>query len=86
MPSQVVRLSELCLHDALVVSRVEQAEPAGEFGFLNGTHPFPPAFVWMAVAIVSVTLAEEVISLSYALSDHTHTREAPQAIVARSTQ
>jgi hypothetical protein len=29
MSSQVVRLSELSLHDALFVSRVEQAEPAG---------------------------------------------------------
>jgi hypothetical protein len=67
-----------CLHDALVVSRMEQAEPAGEFSFLNGTHPFPPAFVWTAVAIISVTLGEEVISLIYALSDHTTTREAPE--------
>jgi hypothetical protein len=78
MPSQVVRLSELCLHDAQVVSRMEQAEPAGEFGFLKGTHPFPPAFVWTAVAIISATLGEEVISLIYALSDHTTTREAPE--------
>src|SRR5215469_17502503 len=29
MPSQVVRLSELCLHDARVVSREEFIEPAG---------------------------------------------------------
>jgi hypothetical protein len=78
MPSQVVRLSELCLHDALVVSRVEQSEPAGEFDVFNGTHPFPFPFVWTAVAIISVTLGEEVTSLIYALSDHTTTREAPE--------
>jgi hypothetical protein len=78
MPSQVVRLSELCLHDALVVARVEQAEPAGEFAFINGTHPFPLPYVWTAVAIVSVTLGAEVISLIYSLSDHTNTREAPE--------
>ena len=78
MPSQVVKLSELCLHDALVVARIEQAEPAGGFGASNGTHLLPPAFVWTAVAIVSVTLGEEVISLIYALSDHITTREVPE--------
>jgi hypothetical protein len=78
LPSQVVKLSEMCLHDALVVSRIEQAEPTGKLFVLNGTHPFPPAFVWTAVAIISVTLGEEVISLIYALSDHTTTREAPE--------
>ena len=78
MPSQVVKLSELCLHDALVVSRVEQAEPAGAFDFFDATHPGPLPFVWTAVAIIAVTLDEEVISLIYALSDHIHTREAPQ--------
>jgi hypothetical protein len=55
---------------------VEQAEPAGGSGLLNGTHPFPPAFVWTAVAIISAMLGEEVISLISALSDHTTTREA----------
>jgi hypothetical protein len=78
MPSQVVRLTELCLHDALVVSRVEQAEPAGEFDVFNTTRPFPLPFVWTAVAIISVTLGAEVISLIYVLSDHTTTREAPE--------
>ena len=78
MPSQVVKLSELCLHDALVVARIEQAEPAGGFGASNGPHLLPPAFVWTAVAIVSVMLGEEVISLIYALSDHTTSREAPE--------
>src|SRR5205085_5943268 len=33
MPSPVVKLSELCLHDALVVSRVEQAQPNGPYSF-----------------------------------------------------
>ena len=34
--------------------------------------------MWTAVAIISVTLGEEVISLIYSLSDHTNTREAPE--------
>jgi hypothetical protein len=78
LPSQVVRLSELCLHDALVVSCVDQAQPAGELRFIDGPHPFPLPFLWTAVAIVSVTVGEEVISLIYSLSDHTTTREAPE--------
>jgi hypothetical protein len=78
MPSQVVRLSDLCLHDALVVSRVEQTEPAGGFNVLNWPYPFPPPLMWSAVAIVSVTVGEEVTSLIYSLSDHITTREAPE--------
>ena len=38
----------------------------------------PAPYLWTAVAIVSVTLGEEVISLIYSLSDHTTTREAPE--------
>src|SRR5205823_5827557 len=71
MPSQVVRLSELCLHDALVVSRVEQAQP-------DGPYSFPLPYLWTAVAIVAVTIGEEVVSLIYSLSDHTTTRDAPE--------
>jgi hypothetical protein len=78
MPSQVVKLSELSLHDALVVSRVEQAQPAGEFRFPDGPYPFPLPFLWTAVAIVSVSVGEEIISLIYSLSDHTVSREAPE--------
>jgi hypothetical protein len=77
MPSQVVRLSELCLHDALVASRVELTEPMGAVPFSKGPVPLPLPFLWTAVAIVSVTAGEEVISLIYSLSDHTSTKEAP---------
>ncbi len=70
MPSQVVKLSELCLHDALVVARGEQAQPE-----CPGPYPFP---LWTAVAIVSVTLGDEVVSLIYGLRDHVMLREAPE--------
>lgn len=76
IPSQVVKLSELCLHDALVVSREEQAQPAGEFGSPDGPSPFPG--LWTAVAIISVTVGEEVVSLIYCLSDHTTVKDAPE--------
>jgi hypothetical protein len=78
MPSQVVRLSELCLHDALVVSRVEQVQPAGEYRFFDTSYPFPFPGLWTAVAIVSVAVGAEVTLLIYSLSDHTKTREAPE--------
>jgi hypothetical protein len=71
MPSQVVKLSELCLHDALVLSRVEQAQPDGPFSL-------PVPYLWTAVAIVSVLMSEEVVSLIYYLSDHMTTTEAPE--------
>jgi hypothetical protein len=78
MPSQVVKLSELCLHDALVVSREEQVQPAGECRFNGGLYPFPLASLWTAVAIVSVTVGEEVISLIYCLNDHVALKDAPE--------
>jgi len=71
MPSQVVRLSELCLHDALVLSRVEQAQP-------DGPYSLPLPYLWSAVAIVSVATGEEIVSLIYFLSDHTTTTDAPE--------
>jgi hypothetical protein len=78
MPSQVANLSELCLHDALILSREEQVQPAWEPRFLDGPYPFPLPFFWTAVAIVSVTVGDEVISLIYSLSDHIRIREAPE--------
>jgi hypothetical protein len=71
MPSQVVKLSEMCLHDALVVSREEQAQP-------DGPYSSPVPYLWTAVAIVSVTRGEQVVSLIYCLSDHIMTRDAPE--------
>lgn len=76
MPSQVLKLSELCLHDALVVSRGEQVQPARECSF-DSPYPFPLPCLWTAVAIVSVTIGAEVVSLIYCLCDHTTTKEAP---------
>jgi hypothetical protein len=78
MPSQVRALAELCLHDAMVVSREEQVQPAGETPLLPELPPFRLPYLWTAVAIVSVTLGKEVISLIYSLSDHTTSMEAPE--------
>jgi hypothetical protein len=77
MPAQVVTLSELCLHDAEVLSRVEETQPAGGPYFFEGHYPlrFP---LWSAVAIVSVRVGQEVVSLIYCLSDHVITTPAPE--------
>ena len=68
---------ELCLHDALVVSRSEHIQPAGECRI---DLPFPVTFpgMWTAVAIMSVTIGWEVVLLIYSLSDCTTAKEAPQ--------
>jgi hypothetical protein len=71
MPAQVVKLSELCLHDALVVSRGEQVQPA-----VDG----PPFFLgfWTAVALITVAVGEEIVSLIYCLGDQTTEKAAPE--------
>lgn len=70
MPAPVRSLSELCLHDALVVAREEQHQPEGPYSF-----PLP--YLWTAAAIISVTLGEEIISLIYCLSDRVTQNKAP---------
>jgi hypothetical protein len=77
LPSQVLKLSELCLHDALVVARGEQTQSSGTYRLLEGSASFPLPF-WSAVAIVSVTLGAEVVSLIYCLSDHVTQQDAPE--------
>jgi hypothetical protein len=67
MPPPVVKLSELCLHDALVVSRV-----------LDKPYSFPAPGPCPGITIISVTLGEEVVSLIYGLSGHTTVTDAPE--------
>jgi hypothetical protein len=70
LTSAVIKLSELCLHDALVVSRPPaEAQPAGPSYYFDKTNPLPPPFLWTAVQIVSVQLGEEIISLIYGITD-----------------
>ena len=66
MPSQVVRLSELCLHDAELLACEEKAEPL----FRLPPEPYWLDPIWSAVAILSVRQGGEVLSLIYLLGDH----------------
>jgi len=75
MSTQVSKLSELDLHDAEILARVEESQAVmfHEFPF-----PFPlPLPFWTAVAVVSVTRDGEILSLIYSLWDRLREREAP---------
>jgi hypothetical protein len=77
MPLQIIKLSQLCLHDAEVLVRTEQFEVIDgtshiiePFGF-----PFP---LWTAVATIFVQLGDELVSLIYCLADRVKTTPAPE--------
>ncbi len=76
LPSQVMELSQLCLHDADVLSRTEQAEPVGGINFIGEGFPYPMP-IWTAVATIFVRLGDELVALFYSLADHVRTTSAP---------
>ncbi len=77
LPSQLITLSELCLHDAEVV-KWEEITQAGGPMFFPPDSPFPfPLSIWSAVAVITLRLDGEILSLFYCLWDHIRTREAP---------
>jgi hypothetical protein len=77
MPSQVMKLSQLCLHDADVLSRTEQSEPIGGINLFGEPSPYPLP-LWTAVATIFVRLGDELVSLIYCLADHVTTTPAPE--------
>jgi hypothetical protein len=76
LPSQIVKLSQLCLHDGEVLSRTEVAEPIGGIKLFGETFPYPMPF-WTAVATIFVRLGDELVALLYSLVDHVRTIPAP---------
>jgi hypothetical protein len=70
MPSQVVELSKLCLHDGEILQRQEQEHPFSIWGFYDrpGSPPFWP--VWYGVATLAVRHENELVTLFYFLCDH----------------
>src|SRR5260370_14240869 len=70
MPSQVVELSRLCLHDGEILQRQEQQHPLSISCFEDW--PGPPQFwpFWYGLATVAVRLDEDLLTLFYFLSDH----------------
>ncbi len=76
MPSNVSKLAELNLHDADILSREEAIQPGAPV--LYPVPPFPILVAsWSAVAIVSVRLGGDILSLIYSLSDHVRVHPAP---------
>jgi hypothetical protein len=74
LPSNVARLAELNLHDAEILSRAEEIQPGIPFGNLDLTISIP---FWSAVAIVSVRIGDDILSLIYSLWDHIREQPAP---------
>ena len=75
MPSQVLALSTLCLHDAEVLARAEIIQPSGPLFY----HEIPfPISIWSAVAVISLQLDGEILSLFYCLWDRVQTRASPE--------
>ncbi|HZU38206.1 MAG TPA: hypothetical protein VFA18_19945 [Gemmataceae bacterium] len=69
MPSQVVAVSKLCLHDAEILQRQEQPHPLSFWSFED--RPGPARFwpFWHGLATVAVRLGDEVVTLIYFLWD-----------------
>jgi hypothetical protein len=70
MPSQVMELSKLCLHDGEILQRQEQQQPVsnGCFDDRPGSPRFGP--VWYGIATLGVRLDDELVTLFYFLCDH----------------
>jgi hypothetical protein len=74
-PPQVKKLAELNLHDAEIHSRVEEFQPSGPG--IRGELPLPLPF-WTALAMITVRLDGEIITLIYFLTDHLQVVAAPE--------
>lgn len=77
MPSQVVALSRLCLHDAELLARSEEIQASTPV-LLADVRSDVLLPIWSAIAVVSVKLEGEILSLFYCLWDRLRTHPAPE--------
>ena len=70
MPSQVIELSRLCLHDGEILQRQEQQHPLSSRCFADSPTPRQLWPFWYGLATLAVRLDNEVVSLFYFLCDH----------------
>jgi hypothetical protein len=77
MPSQVVKLSEMCLHDADILLRQEQQEPfeLAHHKYLPEPWPWVP---WFGVFTFAVRHDDQVLAILYFLWDHVAEKPASQ--------
>ena len=71
LPSQVRKLTELCLHDAELLACRLEIEPLPPFA----VEPYFPGAPWSAVALLSLKSGERITTLIYGLWDRL--REIP---------
>lgn len=76
MPSQVRKLTDLCLHDAEVLARAEEAQAGGSL-FADFHYPFPLP-LWSSTAVISVQRNAEVVCLFYSLWDQVRLQSPPE--------
>jgi hypothetical protein len=69
MPSQVIELSKLCLHDSEILQRQEQQHPLDPCYFEDWSGPGPLPF-WHGLGTLAVRLEDELVILLYFLCDH----------------
>jgi hypothetical protein len=77
LPSQVIKLSEMNLHDAEILAQSEELQSSALFPEFPFHFPVPLPF-WSAVAVLTVNKDREAYSLIYSLWDHVRERAAPE--------
>jgi len=69
MPSPVIELSKLCLHDGEILQRQEQQHPLGIWCSEDWPGPRLWPF-WYGLATLAIRLEDELVTLFYFLGDH----------------
>lgn len=77
LPSQVIKLSELDLHDAEILAQSEELQSSFLYPELPFHSPIPLPF-WSAVAVLAVNKNGEGLSLIYCLWDQVREQAAPE--------
>jgi hypothetical protein len=70
MPSQIIELSKLCLHDGEILQRQEQQHPLSFWCFEERPGPGRFSPFWYGLATLAVQLDNELVTLFYFLCDH----------------
>ena len=70
MPSQVIELSGICLHDGEILHRQQQQDPLTIAGLDDSTGPPRLWPLWYGLATLAVRLDNELVTLFYILIDH----------------
>jgi hypothetical protein len=79
MPSQIKKLTELCLHDSELLALNEEMEPLMPFPFEPFLFErFGPIPFWSALAVTSLKQDDKILTLFYVLWDRIREHSRPQ--------